>query len=1401
MDTRRRDKRSAERQPEVRRAPALDAAPLRNRPANENDPGTSRLLARLNRRPSSGAYYVAFALSLAWIFGWSMIYLAGFAEQSRADMLRSVALLVLPIGIVFSMAYFLWRAQQLRQVSEVLMQSAMRLIRPQEIATEGLTSIAQAVRSEVDLLVGGVEHAIQRATVLEEIVHKEISAIERAFGGNEERIRGLVTGLENQRSALHQAGLVVGNESVPMLARLESNTQNLDIVINNAQSTLLKLEQGLKNSTIELTRTIEEVSSRASAAGNEMGGQTAQMERMSGAFVGELRTFSQHLQDQIQTLSIAAGALNSETANFGRNVQGMETNVVQLLKQSVDHLTGVNMEVGRSFDRASNTSIEQIKQVAAEMADAVQSSSSNITYHLKATSAEVASQIERSGIDAAQQIEQGRGLVTQGLQSVAQDYLEKIARSHSDLTGYLNHASTEIITGVDEATGRLADRLSTSSVQFLTGMDQTANHLLSQLNASGSGMTEKFRDTTNRLFNDIDQKTNAINLKLDETTSSVVGRFDQQASIINTQVAETVERLYTDIDSRTQSLGASIENNASRMFDAIAKQNVEVNGRLDETVDSVTGKLDQATNYVYSRLEQAGSGVVGQLQMTGSSIHELLVTTSGTIASHLKETSDIVSRQMQDSGIALAQNIEGSGGLVTDKLISISGEFVQRIGKAHDGIFNLMQQSSSDITSRLEDTSSSITNRVTSVTGQLTKLFDQTSSDVTERLEDTSSLIIDRITSVTGELSKQFDQTSAHVTGKLDDTSSAITSRFASATDNVAKRLDTSSTQLSNLLETTESRLGSQLEQTTTELAALFTVNSKMMNEQFDQTSNEVADQLTKAGNTMFNRIDTTARELGQRFDVATEILEKVTGDISGRLAGTGAKFAEILDTASSQMLSDLGKASEAFSDGLGHTTMQISGRFEQETGLLVGRIDKAVKEFDTAASSTNSGLEEAHRKFSKHVETASTYLTDQLSTSATSLDDRLESISMQLTGKLEMTGSRISERLEDVSGLVEKSIDKFNSEMENVLVNRKNALDGLINDANRRAQEIDAVMTSYMNLIEESLAASEARSKDISRVIAEQTSIAMDNLEQEIRKLETSSGGQITQASRVLREQHERAMASMNEMLSSTASDFQQTAQDMRITAQQVVKDIDGARSDIKRAILELPEETKTNADAMRRVVADQIAALNTLADVVKRQTGTTDFSGPSFSSSRSTREPSPGKSEGATFLAPQTGTSSALKKTMERFETRNSSPATREAGQPRKTPAVDTADSKGISREIENLTQKLNVAARDLFEVLDDGLPAALEKRFNKNEKDVYTQRLYEERGKRLQKTISTRYETDRVVRTRVDSYIRLFERLLDTVAEAPQGNKMVEGCLVSEPGKIYVMLAEACGRIDPS
>lgn len=112
----------------------------------------------------------------------------------------------------------------------------------------------------------------------------------------------------------------------------------------------------------------------------------------------------------------------------------------------------------------------------------------------------------------------------------------------------------------------------------------------------------------------------------------------------------------------------------------------------------------------------------------------------------------------------------------------------------------------------------------------------------------------------------------------------------------------------------------------------------------------------------------------------------------------------------------------------------------------------------------------------------------------------------------------------------------------------------------------------------------------------------------------------------------------------------------------------------------------------------------------------------------------------------------------------------------------------------------RKLHAASRDIVEAVGGDVPRDLEKRYAAGEDDIYTQNLLADRGRRLPKLVEKRYKSERLVRGRVDAYVRLFERLLDALAETPQGDQLVDACLASESGKLYLLLAQASGRISP-
>jgi hypothetical protein len=120
-----------------------------------------------------------------------------------------------------------------------------------------------------------------------------------------------------------------------------------------------------------------------------------------------------------------------------------------------------------------------------------------------------------------------------------------------------------------------------------------------------------------------------------------------------------------------------------------------------------------------------------------------------------------------------------------------------------------------------------------------------------------------------------------------------------------------------------------------------------------------------------------------------------------------------------------------------------------------------------------------------------------------------------------------------------------------------------------------------------------------------------------------------------------------------------------------------------------------------------------------------------------------------------------------------------------------------EGASREAETLVAKLNAAARDLVEAMEGRLPADLESRYGTGDRKVYVHHLFLKRGASFLKQARTRYANERMVRGRIDAYLRLFERLLDAISESEDGSVLVDACLSSESGKVYLLLGQVSGR----
>jgi hypothetical protein len=97
-----------------------------------------------------------------------------------------------------------------------------------------------------------------------------------------------------------------------------------------------------------------------------------------------------------------------------------------------------------------------------------------------------------------------------------------------------------------------------------------------------------------------------------------------------------------------------------------------------------------------------------------------------------------------------------------------------------------------------------------------------------------------------------------------------------------------------------------------------------------------------------------------------------------------------------------------------------------------------------------------------------------------------------------------------------------------------------------------------------------------------------------------------------------------------------------------------------------------------------------------------------------------------------------------------------------------------------------------------MDQRTAADVWQRYRAGQDGVLNRRLYTKEGQGTFDEISRRYSRDAEFRATVDRYMSDFERLLGEAEQADPEGRMLDNYLVSETGRVYLLLAHASGRL---
>jgi hypothetical protein len=437
--------------------------------------------------------------------------------------------------------------------------------------------------------------------------------------------------------------------------------------------------------------------------------------------------------------------------------------------------------------------------------------------------------------------------------------------------------------------------------------------------------------------------------------------------------------------------------------------------------------------------------------------------------------------------------------------------------------------------------------------------------------------------------------------------------------------------------------------------------------------------------------------------------------------------------------------------------------------------------------------------------------LEDQLSVFNSKTSRALEDLG-SLSGQFESHGKT----LVDAAAVVEQS----NRSTTSSVAERKAVLESLVTTIDMRTTDLDQRLSRFTGLLDESLAAAEERARDIARVVAETAGAGSAAISRQFEAVRTAAEEERRQTTNAMSEIYRQSTQEADAMFKQSAERFAAMVASMKQMAAEMHQELEATRDELRRGVLEMPQEAAENTAQMRKVIVDQIEALAELNRIVARHGHGLDVVSTNRTGEHREEEPmlAAASGRGEARSAPRMrdgGSASNLPPpdlgmpASRRTEAPPVSPASSDQGRDgwlsdllSRTDGGATAGAGNVprGRPAQPATggNPLESLSLDIGRLMDRNLAAEMWDRYQRGESKAFSKRLYTPAGQKAFDEVARKYRADRNFKQTVDRYIAEFERLLDEVAREDRGPQALRGHLTSETGLVYTLLAHAAGRL---
>ena len=1052
-------------------------------------------------------------------------------------------------------------------------------------------------------------------------------------------------------------------------------------------------------------------------------------------------------------------------------------------------------------------------------------------------------------IDLRQDISLISDSIASRVDEISQNITNALEERSEHITRSLTTAGDTMIVALGERGGDLLDRLTEASNQTAAAMLDASERLNNSLNFKTGHVHEEFADLADRVHD-------LLNDRLDRATSE----FGQKSLAIVDGIALRTEQVHDAVINSGDSLLSRIESAGDLLAERILVSGDKASESLDVTVNTLVAKVVSQTETAHDALAVQLNSFEGMVKEQGSELAERFARDSGTLGAlitrHVAEFDRTVKTYGGEIVERMGQHTQG----LTDNLKTYVDTFDSRVTSHGEAIHGKLDQRLTDfqtaVDSRVESLDTTLAGKAAALSEAIETRNSQLSSTMTARFQEMHDGLEIRFGAVATDIATRVNQFESLLDSRVDAAASRVTASGQHAADIIVSRAEEVSLSIKSGTEEAERALtevGSQLKAIANDVSRTVTNSVDML------------------GGSLTGRVDAITEGLRDQTERLTQMIDGKRGTLVGAIVSKSEEISNVIGSATDQALKSIESHGGAFTIAMMENSSDLARQIKTASEVAIGAVNKSLKDIEESsraaidqsrqvATTTVSELQEtskilrtdtlalferlregnillqevltgAHDNLNNLERTLVTRVADFVTTmndvttkngtSSAALAEQLDIFNSRTAGALDNLGGLAGQFENHGRALAEAAalIENSNARTGESVVERNTQLESLINTIDLRTLDMDERLHRFTTLLDQSLDAAETRARDIAQVVAETAGESSTAVSRQFEAVRLAVEDERRQTVEAMSEIYDHGTREADVMFRQSADKFASIVHSMKQMAAELHTELESTRADLRRGVLEMPQEAAESTAQMRKVIVDQIEALAELNRIVARHGRGLDVT---TTSSRAREE------------EPMMATAGARQDSRQdsRQESRPAPRGPRDNGSaaslpppefspsgPRRTDAPSVAPaSEGSDGWLSGLLTRadtndeprgrgparpasgnpLESLALDITRLVDRELASEMWERYQRGERKAFTKRLYTPAGQKAFEEVARKYRAERNFKATVDRYINEFEKLLDDVSRDERGPTALRNQLASETGLVYTLLAHAAGRL---